>query len=209
MAIEFKVNSAEVARSLAADAKQIRFATVLAVNDLAKRVQDAETAALPRVLDRPTPFTMRAFGTKGATKQTMQAEVFAKQTQAKYLAPSEFGGQQVLGNARRIRTPVDAKLNAYGNLPKGFIARKIAGGALSTPGKRGFFIGVVKGVNGLWQRVPGTKTTPPSLKLLVAFTKPVEVKPKLGFAQRALQVVRDNAAPAFADALRRALKSAR
>lgn len=217
MELDISVDAAALAKRMGIAAKQIEYSSVLAATQLARLVQAKETLALPNVLDRPTPFTMNAFGMKGATKASPQAEVFAKQTQAKYLAPSEFGGEQVLGNSRKIRTPVDAKLNAYGNLPKGFISRRTAG-AMSTPGPRGFFIGAVHGVYGLWQRVPGGvkgsgkrvgDRFPNTVKLLIAFTKPVTVKAHLGFDDRARQVVEENYEAIFGDAIARALATAR
>lgn len=210
MQINLSVDTAGLSRRLGVASKQIQFGSVLAATKLAQLVQQAETDALPGVLDRPTPFTMKAFGVTAARKSNPQAEVFAKQAQAKYLMPSEVGGEQVLGAGRKIRTPVDLKTNAYGNLPKGAIARKLNGGQ-SSPGKRGFFLGVVKGINGLWQRVPGNrrKGSPPGLKLLIAFTRPVDVKAHLGFQARARKVVGDNAGKVLADMIAKALGSAK
>lgn len=204
MNIDISLDVKRATRNLGDAAKQVPFAAALAATHLAKLVQLGETEALPGVFDRPTPFTMRAFGVSTASKSSPQAEVFAKTIQAKYLEPSETGGLQVLGKGRAIRKPVDIRTNAYGNIPKGAIARRVPAGKLSTKGKRGFFIGVVNGVNALWQRQPGHH-----LKLLIAFSKPQQVSTRLDFQQRARAVVKANFAEVFGAALRRALKTAR
>lgn len=208
MDIDLSVDADRLAKRFGFAARQAEFASVRAATQLARLVQAEETAALPEVLDHPTPFTMRAFAVRGATMARPQAEVFAKTIQARYLDPSEVGAQQLLGTGKSVRTPVDIRTNQYGNLPKGAILRR-TGGALSVPGKRGFFIGVIGGINGLWQRVPGKKGQPASVKLLVAFTRPVEIHAHLEFQKRARRVVLDNYASVFTDELRKALETAR
>lgn len=204
MQIDISLDVKQATRGLGSAARQVPFAAALATTHLAKMVQLSETEALPSVFDRPTPFTMRAFGVSTASKSSPQAEVFAKTIQARYLEPSETGGLQILGKGRAIRKPVDIRTNAYGNIPKGAIARRVPAGQLSTKGKRGFFIGKVHGVNGLWQRQPGHK-----LKLLIAFSRPQPVSTHLEFQRRARAVVKANFAEVFGAALRRALKTAR
>lgn len=196
MKISIGVDLVSATKGINAVTKQIPFATALAVTSLAKQVQGTETAALPSVFDRPTPFTKHAFGMTAARKGNPQAEVFAKMRQAAYLEPSEDQGFQVLGAGRKIRTPVDIKLNQYGDITKGKIVKLAA--------KSGYFVGVVKGVNALWQRLPKGK-----LRLLVAFTRPVEVKTNLDFQDRARKTVEANFTAVFRDALRKALETSR
>lgn len=174
--------------------QQLPYATALALTGLAKRVQAGETANLTSVFDRPVPFTMKAFGVIAARKDTLTATVFAKDIQAKYLAPSEFGETQYLGAGKKIRTPADIQLNAYGNIPKGKIAQLLA--------RPDVFMATIKGVNGIWQRP--TKTAPQGavrgkrrggpkpvdrLTLLLAFTAPKAVKTKLEYHQHAQMIV--------------------
>ncbi|TMV45343.1 hypothetical protein FGG78_41225, partial [Thioclava sp. BHET1] len=60
MDLQLDVNTDRIARRLGAAAKQIQFGSVMAATELARRVQAAETEALPEVFDDPTPFTMKA-----------------------------------------------------------------------------------------------------------------------------------------------------
>jgi hypothetical protein len=176
--------------------RQLPYATALGLTSLAHRVKDAETEALPQVFDRPTPFTMRAFGVVPARKNTLTAIVFARPVQARYLAPFEDGGAQLVGRGRRVRTPVGISLNAYGNIRAGAIRRGAA--------KPNTFVGHVKGTGGLWQRMPAGR-----LKLLVAFTRPKSIAPRLGYRARAEQIVRTWFETDMSTAIRRALQSAR
>ncbi|MTK12692.1 MAG: hypothetical protein F8N39_11585 [Clostridiaceae bacterium] len=198
--------------------KQLPFATATALTAIARRAREAETQVLSQVIDRPTQFTMHAYAVKGARKTNLEAVVFAKDRQARYLQPLATGGRQVLGQNRRIATPVEVKLNASGNISKGQIKR-----LLSRPD---VFVGHVNGVGGLWQRPPrgkrrnggyGTKGNTQrgvggmrtGLKLLVAFTNPVEVKPVLHFGERAAEVVAASFREEFSTAIARALATAR
>lgn len=168
--------------------RQVPFAQARAVTEVAKRVAKAETAALPQVLDRPTPFTMRAFTVRGATKAKPTATVFAKDIQAAYLAPSEFGTLQVVAKVAVLR-PVDVRLNQYGNIPRRLLSRLKAGGDC--------FIGRVttKGgdeIAGVWQRLGQrqARRRGRTIELLMRFADPVALKPRLGFRERAERIVR-------------------
>jgi len=183
--------------------RQLPFAAALALTETARAVAEAESAALPEVFDRPTPFTGRAFGVIGARKSNLTAMVFAKDIQAAYLAPYETGGVQVLGNKRAVLTPVDAKTNAYGNLSRGQLAKLKA--------RPDVFVGAVKlkdgrTLNGVWQRSAPVKglrgaNRTGHLKLLIAFTNPKPIAPRFDYQARAAATV----ARVFPPALRRAL----
>ncbi|HET6606732.1 MAG TPA: hypothetical protein VFG62_08695 [Rhodopila sp.] len=196
MKLDISVDVKRVTANMDFAARQIPFAAAQAATGLARLVQAEERAALSTVFDHPTKFTLNAFSVKGATKSNLVAEVFAKDKQAAYLEPSEVQGLQVLGAGTRIRTPVDIKKNASGDIPRGTIAR--------LAGKKGFFVGAVKGIFGLWQRVSRGK-----VKLLVAFTRPVPVKTHLDFQKRAALVVDTNFSAIFSAALRKALRTAK
>lgn len=207
-----------VAARLDVARRQIPFAARQAATALARQVQQAETAAIPEVFDNPNAFTRRAVASIGATSSNPVARVFVKDKQARYLEPSEVQGLQVLGAGRKIRTPVDIRTNASGDIPKGALSRLIPAGQRSTKGPRGYFIGVVNGVNGIWQRQdpkPGAKrrrggaALVRKLKLLVAFTRPVTVKSDFGFQQRARELIARNAVQAMSEALKKAMRTAR
>lgn len=217
--IAVKLDSRELQRSLTRMAqRQLPFATATAVNAVAAKVIIAGTNAIEHAFDAPRAFTKRAFtqakafGGQYASKRDLTAVIVAKPIQEAYLAPSEFNEPQALGQGKRIRTPVDIKTGAGGNIQAGLIAKLIA--------QPDVFLGVIGGVNGLWQRPtparpkgsprrPIKANTSGRLKLLVAFTRPVKVKTKLGFRERAEQAVLNNWSVEFDRAIRRALATAR
>jgi hypothetical protein len=185
--------------------RQVPFAISLMLNSLAGMVRDAETEALSDVFDNPTPFTRRAFGVRSATKHNLTAYVFAKDIQAQYLEPWETGGRQVLGSKRAILTPKGARVNQYGNLPKGRLATLKA--------QSNVFIGAVKTkkgetINGVWRR-PARRNGKSTLKLMIRFSDPAPVPARLHFADRALDIVRRNGEAEWDKAMAVALATAR
>ncbi|MFL9926012.1 hypothetical protein PQR62_17175 [Herbaspirillum lusitanum] len=109
-------NIGEQAKSLKASAKQIPFAAAKGLTATAKDAQGKLTSALPNQLDRPTPFTMKAFGIEPATKQKLYAKVFVKQDQLKYLGFQIAGGVRTPVR-RALVVPKGVRLNQYGNRP--------------------------------------------------------------------------------------------
>ena len=157
--------------------KQIPFALSKGLNDTATEAINAMKAQLPKKLDRPTPFTMRAFALKRSTKRNLVATVYVKPIQAEYL---EY---QILGGTRRpkgkaLLVPRGVRLNKYGNIP-----RKRVQTLLARPDT---FSGTINGVAGIWQRGHHTKTgrwstagkaKPTSLRLLVAYEPKASYRP--------------------------------
>jgi hypothetical protein len=182
---------------------QVPYATALALTAVAKRVQEAEAKALSATFKNPVPFTQRAFRVRPARKSNLTAIVFALPIQAAYLEPSEDGVPQALGKGKRIRTPVDIGVNASGDIPKGTIKR--------LAGRKDVFVGEVKGVNGVWQRLPskgkrrGNAKQGQRLRLLIAFTRPKQVKTRLNYRQRAQAVIATSFDGEFSVAMKRAL----
>lgn len=224
LSLDVRTNLNEFTRSLDAFAqKQVPFASALALTNLAKLVQRAETLALTQDLDRPTPFTQKAFSVIRATKASQTAVVFAKDIQARYLAPVELGSKQVVSKTA-LTLPVDIATNAYGNIPKGALQR--------LKGNPNVFVGKVMTKNGevggVWQRVGGgsiaTRKTGAirkghvmprsaddkgSLKLLIRFTAPTTVKPILHYRSRAATLIKANFEREMSAALAQAMRTAR
>ncbi|WP_260927393.1 hypothetical protein [Novosphingobium sp. 9] len=198
-------------------AKQMPFATALALTRLAQGVSAAETQAVIDTFDNPTPFTQKGFRVQPARKSEPVAYVMAKDIAAQYLAPYVFGGDRSLGNKKAMIVPRDVALNQYGNLTRNKLA--------SLKGKPGVFVGKVKTkkgavISGVWQRPMiaaasgkrGKKAAPkPSggLKLLIQFEDTTPAPKHLPFFERAKAYVRANAAAEFQAALRQALSTAR
>lgn len=187
--------------------KQIPFAAAVGINMTADQVVEAETAALEDVFQDPTTFTKRAFRKAGATKARPEARVFALPTQAAYLTPAEDNEPQFLGKGKRIRTPVNIGVSAGGNIAKSKLKTVLA--------RKDVFVGHVKGVGGVWQRLPskgkGRKGARDGqrLRLLVAFTRPVHIAPRLEYHERAARIVDANATANVRNALLMAFKTAR
>lgn len=199
---------------MALGAKQVPFATSLALNVLAKGVAADQVKLIDETFDTPTPFTERAYRIEVATKAKPIAVVAAKEIQAQYLAPYVVGGQRFLGTKRGMLAPRSVGLNQYGNLTKNKLA--------TLKGKRGVYIGKIKTrggkvISGVWQRPgkrpSGGRTTGAqpqgNLKLLIQFEDTKVVPKRLPFEQRARTYLSRNAASAFDAALRRAMTTAR
>jgi hypothetical protein len=221
--ISVKANVDVVARKLSALAfKQLPFAEARTVTELAKLAQAAEKKALPEVFENPTPFTVNSVAVEAAKKSMPVARVYIRDKAARYLEPYEYGGTQYLGAKPADLVPVAAAANQYGNLPRGTIRKYM--------NRKDVFLGTVNTkhgpVYGLWQRpakVVGLKwsrrgkpkledkqvNASGSLKLLVAFYKPVETKKRLEFGSRAQAVVEANFDRVFGAQLAHAVATAR
>lgn len=182
--------------------KQLPFAASVALNNTAWKVKDDEVKALNQHLDRPTPFTAKAYQVDKATKQRLIASVMARPIQAKYLQYAVDGGSKSSSpkGKRPIVPAMDRYLNQYGNIPRGILP------ALAKDRKR-FFSGRPKGrgasAEGLWQR-DGNR-----LRLVVAYERSVQYKARLPFYEVAEASVRQNFEREFAKAISKALRTAR
>lgn len=169
MRLSLESNIRKVERDLSdAARKQVPFATSLALNETAKHIQKAETARLSKVLDRPTPFTRRAYAIRRATKRRLEARVFVKPIQAAYLSRLEDGGTRTPAG-RAIVTPARIRLNKYGNMPRRAIQRNLA--------RPDTFSGKPKGRSspGIYQRKRG------KLVKLASYTRAARYRPQLRF----------------------------
>lgn len=194
--------------------KQVPFATAQALTSVARQIQDAERVAMQRRLENPTPFTINAVGSSGARRDNLQAKVFVRDIAASYLEPFEFGGQHKL-NSQALLNPKNIKLNKYGNLTRSKMAQLKA--------KPDVFIGEIDGVNGVWQRKKAKKgkknakrrkrsangshqsrVKQSAPKLLIRFGDALDVKPVLGYMERAESM----AARLMPDELSRAINAA-
>lgn len=198
--------------------RQVPFAVARALTEVAKKVQRDVTASLPQVLNKPSPFTMNTFAVKAATKASPTAIVYARPVQAAYLAPEEFGLPQA------HLTPIDIVTNSLGNLPKGVLA--------TLKGRPDVFVGTVRGIYGVWQRViqrgdaHGQRTEfrrrngqwvrararqgeARGLRLLLRFRAPVVPRTQIGFRDRARKIIEAEIAPELRQQLAEAIRTAR
>lgn len=215
--ITVKVDAARLERRLQAIAgDQVPFATALALTNTARDCSKALTEELPKHLDNPTPFTLKAFTIERAEKATLRARVFAKDAQGRYLKWQIDGGDRA--PSRKLqRLPAEITLNAYGNLPAGEIKRLVA---LAKAGKRvskarGAKVGVSSKVD-LFYGDPGGGRAVGIYKRIVKgdqeFLVPLVIMPQGPVKYRprfpAEQIVRGTAARVFPERFREAMRRA-
>ena len=151
-----------VKRTMAKVQKDLAFVEASALTRTAKDVQKAMPALMEREIDKPTPFTKKAFAVRPATKARRVARIFIKDRQADYLRRIIAGGTR-RPKRTAIVVPVKARRNRYGNLSRGYLQKQLA--------KPNVFSGRVNGVGGIWQRMRSGR-----MKLLVAFEPKAEYR---------------------------------
>jgi hypothetical protein len=184
--------------------EQVPFAISLTLNELGLDVANAITVQMDRYLDRPTPFTKRAFikgktfNGKRATKKNFEAIVEAKQIQAEYLKFQIAGGTR-LPNKTAILVPTRAAgLNKYGNISRAN-QKKIA----KSEGKF-FKAGVREG------KTPGVyKRTAKKIEPYAFYVDSATYDPIFPIDKIARGVVGNRLKKQFEKALARALQTAR
>lgn len=122
MQINISHNLAAVRRTLGVQARQVSYAAAVALTRTAQDVQREIPAELDKVLDSPTPFTKRGTYIRAARRDSLRAEVGFRPIQARYMALQIEGGT-VQPGAAGIKLPGNIQLNAFGNIPRGTIAR--------------------------------------------------------------------------------------
>lgn len=119
-------NIDEFERSLSDTAqKQMPFALMLTINDTLKDVKGNREDDLDKRFKNPTPFTKRGIYIKRATKRRLSGEVAFKKIQAEYLELQVKGGIRK-PKRKAIVVPKAIRLNKYGNMPRGSLARNIS-----------------------------------------------------------------------------------
>ncbi|HOW49399.1 MAG TPA: hypothetical protein PLB26_17295 [Rubrivivax sp.] len=200
---------------------QIPFATALALTKTAQDGTDEMKAQSDRLLDRPTPFTQRAWMSVRATKTQLVASVRAREAQAAYLQWQVFGGDRA-PNRKALKLPTAIKLNDFGNIPRGEIARliKLAQEGKRLTRKRGQRLGISSELD-LFYGDPGDGMPPGIYKrvvqgaqhrlipLIVFPARAAHYKPRLPMLRIVEGVVRRRFALNFGSAWRQALASAR
>ena len=148
MQVTVTSNTGKFLKSLKVDQKQVPYATSVAINNTMRAVAVRATSSMRHYVDRPTPFTMRAFLSargrfKGryARKRHLVATLIPGKKQNEYLKYTVEGGAQPFPKTH----PTPGRtypLNQYGNLPR-----------KSTKQKKAFFIKNKKGKTQAYRRV--------------------------------------------------------
>lgn len=202
--------------ALQGQAKQVRFATAVALTRTAKKIQERMPDVMERELDKPTQFTKRGMFVKPARKDNLTAVVGFRDIQAKYLRFQIEGGSRQPRSAG-IKLPGNVELNSFGNIPRGLIKRLKAAAQNGTLGaaiaKRTggaakgakLFLGKPKGKGnlpmGIWRREAG-KLTP----VILFVDQPVRYRKRFNFTAAAQKIARDEWQSIFDAALREALQ---
>lgn len=121
--LKITVDTRAIAAALQATERKIVRCTAIALTQTAKRAQEAVIAEMPRVFDRPTPYTLRGTRVKPADYKSGRIEASvefktdtSKGTQAeKYLGPEVFAGPR---RAKRF----EVALQRAGIMPAGMFA---------------------------------------------------------------------------------------
>ncbi|MGG5811455.1 hypothetical protein [Falsiroseomonas sp. CW058] len=185
--------------------RQVPFATARALTAMADAAAVANRRALPSIFDRPTPFTRAGIAVAPARKNSLVARVYVKERQAEYLVLEETGGTRKperskhggTGRGQALVMPKAVKRNAFGNI--GFR------GLASLKRRKDVFVGkTANGTGGFFRRLEDGKLQP-----LVIFVRSAAYKPRFGFKARVIKVAQATMAPAFRQALAKALATAR
>ncbi|ANA14180.1 hypothetical protein [Acetobacter oryzifermentans] len=215
--IDIKLDTSEAQRALSDMQKQIPFAQASALNDLAFQIMRGENDAFSKIFEHPRPFTLRATQVeKKATKSDLTAVVSLRPAQERYLQPYETGGEHATnGNQGNLFVPVDIKRDPYGQIPRATLKRVMA--LLSA--RTDVYIDKARGL--VWQRLPepkrkrrgkagsGQGAEKHRRRLLLRFAPNRPVNKRLGFAERGMEIVATRGGQALADAIQRAVRTAR
>lgn len=189
--------------------QNLKFAVARALTQTVKFASEQMTNQLPDIFDRPNQFTQRAIAFAPASRNKLQARVYVREAQKKYLRKQETGGQRVPERGSPINVPVGINLNAYGNITRGGIARKRQ--------RADVFVASGKGRSkhlppGLYQRAKQTKRKKAAsaperkLKMLVSFERRADYTPRFRFHERVDKIVqaklKENLRTSIADAVR-------
>lgn len=200
--MKIKHNIREVERGLSDFArKQLPFAVARAINDTLRDVKRNTEKRMARAIDRPTPFTLRAWALRFATKARQGGAIFAKSRQASYLRWLETGGTRH-PERRAIVVPAGVRTNRYGNMARGAVPKALASDKAFSGQPRGR-----GGAAGIWQRV-GRKGAQ-KLRLLVRYAARAVYRQGLGFKSGAEKTAEARLPGHFEKRLREAIKTAR
>ena len=123
MSLKMKAGSnlGQASASVAGMAKQIRFASAVALTRTARQIKAAEELEMRDVFERPTPYTMSAVYMRPATKADLTAEVGLKNFASKAVPAAKYLLPQIVGGSRRPKR-FERALQAVGALPAGYRA---------------------------------------------------------------------------------------
>ncbi len=189
--IDIRTNAGRVADALGKVAGKLERTVAKAINSVAKATHEHVTSQLDVRIDKPVPFTRRAYRIAYAAPGALAARVYAQDIQAAYLLKIETGGTTRVEPGKPLLMPFAQRTNANGNIPRGAISRAL--------GRPTVFAGrPAPGTQpGVWRKPKAKRSAaagrPARSELLVAFLKSRTHKPQLRFAQDAKDAADRNA----------------
>ncbi|SAI58962.1 Uncharacterised protein [Bordetella ansorpii] len=139
------VGVAAVRDEFGSAARQLPYATALALNETANAASAAIKAAMPQVFDRPTPYAVNAVQVLRASRENLSATVRFRDSAGKNTAADKFLGPQVQGGARGSKRSENAfrragllapgqfiypgaaaDLDQYGNVSRGQVVQLLS-----------------------------------------------------------------------------------
>lgn len=193
--------------------KNMAFGIAVGLTNTARFASEKMQNQLPQIFDRPTPFTKRGIAFQPATRSKLEARVFVRDDQAKYLAMQETGGTRSPMAGKPITLAVGQRVNQFGNIPRGAIGRvRARGDVFFSSGKDARTKHLPPGI---YRRVKigGRKrkgaVAKGNLKLVVAYEASAQYKPRFHFVERVSAIVRDNARREIEAGIAKAISTAR
>jgi hypothetical protein len=118
--VSAKANIAELTKGLDLWYDQIPFATSLALNNTGRSAKADLVDEMPRVFDRPTPYTLNSIFMKPSTKTELRVVLWLKDDTFKGTPASRYLGPEIFGGERSLKR-FERALLARGLLPQGMI----------------------------------------------------------------------------------------
>lgn len=162
MQIKIKDNIKEFTKKLnEVEKKKLPLITRSAINNTLFGLRKEMGKQTIKKLDRPTPFTQKAFHVNKAKGTKASGSLVIRDKQAEYLQYVIDGGLR--DESRMIPIPYkpNARLNKYGN---------IIGKRTGLIKKKTQFIGTIKNITGVWERYNKGK----NVKLIIGFKPTVQ-----------------------------------
>ena len=217
MQLSVHANTKELTKQLnRIQRKQIPFATMTALNNVAFDARSLIQKSLPRRLDRPTKGLISSVQVEKAkdkydpiVRVGFASRTFGKtqwkETPAKIMKRHIEGGTRT-PSGRAIPVPIlkNIKVNKFGNLPKTKIRTLLAKSDR-------YFSGKPKGRDaGVYERIKPTKKKPGKLKMLVSWEQSTQYKGGRFPLKRIVETaIKNKYRKRFDNALQNALRSAR
>ncbi|NYE62202.1 hypothetical protein FHW58_003417 [Duganella sp. 1224] len=133
MVVDVRQAVASIAQICQAGAKQVNFATRVALTRTAKKAADAEVKEMRDVFRNPTPYTLNSVYVKPATATRLEATVMLKDDATKAIPAAKFLRPQIDGG-QRVQKRFERALQAVGAMPVGYRAVPGAGARLDAYG---------------------------------------------------------------------------